>query len=140
VRADGTRDAADAFARAREATERLRAGEPVEGVARTLGDRDVAAPPDALLTPTKLREYLGPTPARAALELEAGQVSDPVRAPDGFHVIQVVEREASAVPPLADIEAEVRAEMRRREGDRALRAYLDRLRADADVRVVETLP
>ena len=44
------------------------------------------------------------------------------------------------MPPLDEIREEVRAELRRRAGDAALRAYLDELRARADVRVADALP
>jgi len=52
----------------------------------------------------------------------------------------VVERQPDAEPPLADIRPQVVAEFRRRAGERALRAYLDELRANADVVLAEPLP
>lgn len=126
--------------RARRAAERLRAGEAMERVAHELGDSEIAPLPDDLLPAAKLREYLGPSALRAALELEPGGVSDPVSSSVGFHVLVLVRREAAVVPPLADIELEVRAEWRRRAGDRALRDYLEALRESGDVGVVEPLP
>jgi len=45
-----------------------------------------------------------------------------------------VEREREYAPPLAEIEEQVRAEWVRRQGERALREYLDELRRRADVR------
>ncbi len=140
VQADGRRSAEEALSRARQATARLRAGEPLETVAHELGDPELPPVPDDLLPPTKLREYLGPTPLRAVLELEPGQVSDPVRSSSSFHVLLLVERESERIPPLEEIEHEVRAELRRRVGDRALREYLEELRRQADVRLAEPLP
>jgi len=130
----------EGVARAEEATRRLRAGEPFATVAAELGDPEIAPVPDAPLPASKLREYLGPTATRTVLELAPGAVSDPVRSSTGFHVIELVEREEPAVPPLDEIRDLVRAEARRRHADRALRTYLDELRADADVRVATTLP
>ncbi|MEN8184527.1 MAG: peptidylprolyl isomerase [Myxococcota bacterium] len=127
----------DAEARAQEASARLRQGEPYPEVRKALGDDPVAPLPDAPLPALKLREYLGPTAARTALDLPAGGVSEPVRSGMGVHVLQIVEREPDRVPPFAEIEEEVRAEYRRRRGDRALRSYLEQLRGDADVRVPE---
>ncbi len=75
----------------------------------------------------------------SALELEAGAVSDPVRSATGYHVLQVIEREAEWVPPRAEIADEVVAEYRRRRGERALRAYLDGLRARAEVEIAPAL-
>jgi parvulin-like peptidyl-prolyl isomerase len=133
VRSGG--DAAAAEARAGQAAARLRAGEDLARVAAELGDPEDAPLPDALLPPVKLREYLGPTALRALLALGAGQVSEPVRSEAGWRVLVVVEREEEYAPPLAEIEEQVRAEWVRRQGERALREYLDELRRRADVRV-----
>ena len=138
-RADTAADAPSAEARARAAAASLRAGEDFAGVRARLGDPEIAPLPDALLSPAKLLDHLGPTALRAALELEAGAVSDPVRSATGYHVLQVVEREAEWVPPREEIGDEILAEYRRRRGERALRAYLDGLRARADVEIAPSL-
>ena len=138
-RADTAADAPSAEARARAAAASLRAGEDFAGVRARLGDPEIAPLPDALLSPAKLLDHLGPTALRAALELEAGAVSDPVRSATGYQVLQVVEREAEWVPPREEIADEVLAEYRRRRGERALRAYLDGLRARADVEIAPSL-
>lgn len=129
-----------ALARADEAAQRLRAGESIDAVQAALGDPPLAPPPDALLPPAKLRDYLGPTALRTAVELDAGQVSDPVRSGTGYHVLQVVERQPDTAPALDEIRPQVVAEYRRQAGEQALRRYLDELRGDADVRVREPLP
>jgi len=128
-------DAAAARARADAVTRRLRAGEPFEVVREELGDTPVAPLPDVPLPPGKLREYLGPSALEAAQALEGGQVSDPVETPQGMHVLLAVTRTSAESPPLAEVAPMVRAEMRRREGDRVLRERLDSLREDADVAV-----
>lgn len=140
VRASTTRPDAEARARALEAARRLRAGEDFGRVRDELGDPEVAPLPDAPLPAAKLREYLGPTPAEALLGIAPGQVGEPVRSSAGYHVLVVVERTDADVPPLADVEPEVRAEVRRRRADQALRAYLDDLRRSGEVRVRETAP
>jgi parvulin-like peptidyl-prolyl isomerase len=128
------------LARAGEAQQRLLGGEPLAAVRSALGDVEVSPIPDALLPPAKLREYVGPTALRAVLELAPGATSAPVRSGMGLHVFQVVEREEPRVPPFEEIAPHVEAEWVRRAGDRALRAYLDDLRAEAQVETVETLP
>jgi parvulin-like peptidyl-prolyl isomerase len=125
-------------ARAAEAAARLRAGDDLDGVRAEFGDAPVAPVPDVLLPPAKLREYLGPSALEAALALEDGQVSEPIETPQGFHVLVLVQRKRASVSPLAEVAPQVRAEMRRREGDRVLRERLDTLRADADVAVAPT--
>ncbi len=129
---DGDGDGLD---RALAGRARLRAGEPIEHVRRDLGAAEIAPLPDALLPPAKLREYLGPTAVRVAMELEPGGVSEPVRSATGYHVLQLVEREVSRIPRLDEVEMEVRAEYRRRAGERALRSYLDGLKRSADIRI-----
>ncbi len=127
--------AENAEARAREAARRLREDEPFAVLQETLGDDPVAPLPNAPLPALKLREYLGPSALRAAYDLEVGDVSAPVRSGMGFHVLELVEREPDRLPPLDEILEEVRADYRRRRGDRALRSYLDELRRQADVRL-----
>ena len=140
VRAEPVREEAAARTRAAEAAARLRAGEPFDAVAHALGDPEVAPLPDGPLPLAKLREYLGPTATEAAQALAPGGISDPVRGTAGYHVLLLAEREPGAVPALEEIREQVRAELRRRGGDRALRAYLDELRRRADVRVARELP
>ncbi len=139
VRVTTPTDAA-ALARAEQAARRLRAGESAAAVAAELGDPPLSPLPDAALPPAKLRDYLGPTALRTALELGVGEVSAPVRSGTGYHVLQAVERQPDAAPAFADIRPQVVAEFRRRAGERALRSYLDELRASASVVVAEPLP
>ena len=133
-------DGSDVLARAQRAADRLRAGEPFATVRDALGDPELAPPPDVPLPAAKLADYLGPTALRTALRLEVGAVSDPVRSNTGYHVLQVVERQPDAAPPLESIRPQVAAEFRRRAADKALRAYLDDLRARAAVEVTSELP
>jgi hypothetical protein len=124
------------LARATLARDALRAGRSLESVRDEFGDDEVSPVPDTLLPAVKLREYVGPTAVRAALELEAGETSEPVRSGIGIHVLVMADRTPTVTPPLAEIEPQVQSEWRRRQGDRALRAYLDQLRDDGDVEVL----
>ncbi len=133
--ADGQENEAAARARAEEAGRRLREGEKLSVLARELGAGGVLPLPDGYLPATKLREYLGPTPALRATQMQTGEVSEPVRGGSAWHVLQMVERVTSPPQPLEAVTSQVRAEMRRRAGDESLRAYLDRLRDDAEVRL-----
>lgn len=135
VRVSASVDDATAQARAREAARRLRDGADFATVARELGDVPVAELPAGKIRPETLREYLGPTVATTALDLPLQTPSDPVRSAAGYHVVEVLEREPAATPELAEIDEQVRAELRRRNQDEALRAYVDRLRGGRDVRV-----
>jgi parvulin-like peptidyl-prolyl isomerase len=133
-------EASAALDRAQQAVRRLRAGEDFATVRIACGDREPLPLPETPLPPAKLVEYLGPTAARAALSLDVGAVSEPARSSGGWQVLQVVEREPDTVPPLAEIKSQVAAEFRRRAGERALRAYLDDLRARAQITRASKLP
>jgi parvulin-like peptidyl-prolyl isomerase len=130
----------DALARARDAAARLRDGAAAADVQHALGDAPVARLPDAPLPEAKLREYLGPAAVLALAALAPGEVAEPVRAAGGYHVLRLVAREPTRTPELAEVEAELRAEWRRRAGDEALRAYLDELRRRAAIAVAGSLP
>ena len=60
-------------------------------------------------------------------------MSEPVRTGTGIHVLELLERERDSVPPFDEIREQVHGEWRRRQGERALRDYLDDLRAAAEV-------
>jgi parvulin-like peptidyl-prolyl isomerase len=130
-------DESEVAERAVAAMTALRANRDFNEVRERFGDREVSPIPDALLPALKLREYVGPTVAEAALELEVGEVSDPIRSGTGVHILQLVDLEPTRTPPFDEVEPQVRSEWLRRRGDRALRAYLDGLRADGSVVVVE---
>jgi parvulin-like peptidyl-prolyl isomerase len=140
VRASAGRSDAEARERALQAARRLQGGADFATVRAELGDAEIVPLPDTLLPIAKLRDYLGPTAARALLHLAPGQISDPIRAAGGYHVLELLERSADDQPPLAEVEEQVRVELRRRAGDAALRTYLDDLRRSADVEVREAAP
>ncbi len=140
VRGAPLRSEDEAKSRADEVARRLRTGEAFERVDEALGDLQVAPVPRDLLPIAKLREYLGPTAARAAQDLDVGAASDAQRSATGYHVLQLQDRAPGFAPALAEVEEEVRAELRRRASERALRGYLDDLRQRADVRVRDEAP
>lgn len=139
VRSRSLADGEAAFERAREASERLRSGEDFERVRSELGDAESPPLPDALLPPNKLADYLGPTVLRAALELDLGAISEPVRSSTGYHVLQLVELGPADAPEFEAIRPQVLAEYRRRQADQALREYLADLRGRAELEIATDL-
>ncbi len=125
---------------AERVAERLESGDDFFEVQSELGDVQIARLPDAMLPPTKLRNYLGPTAARVASELRVGATSEPVRSAQGYHILWLVDREPPVAPYLAEIESEVRSEMKRRRGDQVVRDSLASLRVMGDVVVADFLP
>lgn len=128
----GTRSA-DPGARAREAQRALSAGEPLEAVAERLADEPLLPLPGGLLPAPKLREYLGPDLVDVLLAAPDARWLDPLEGAEGVQLLRVLERRAAGDAAFEEVAPQVEAEWRRRESDRALRSYLDRLRADAEI-------
>jgi len=139
IRSAPVRTPAEALARAEAAVERLRAGEAFDVVEQAFGDPPVAPVPDAMLPPAKLREYVGPSALHAIERLAVGEVSDPLVTDGAVRVFVLIDRERSVAPAIEAIPNEVRAEMKRRAGDDAVRGLLDRLRGDADLELSERI-
>jgi hypothetical protein len=82
-----TRSKAEAKARAAEALAKIRAGTPFEDVVKEYSDDTGSV--DRMGSLGKFRrEDMDPAFAAAAFALAAGQVSDPVETPFGFHIIK----------------------------------------------------
>lgn len=139
VRAAGDGDPA-ALARARDAAARLRAGETAAEIQAQADPGVVGTLPAAALPAAKLRELLGPAAADAVADLAPGEVADPVLAGGGYHVLRVVARETPDAPELAEVEPAVRAELKRRAVDAALRDYIEDLRRRAEIDVAGSAP
>jgi parvulin-like peptidyl-prolyl isomerase len=125
--------------RARAARAAL-ADEPVAVVRDRLAEVPVLPLPAALLPPHKLREYVGPAVLDATRDLAIGVWSEPIGTPQGWQLVRVVERSEPQAPVYADVAEQVEAEYRRRQGDRALREYLEWLRGEADVALAPDAP
>jgi len=118
---------------AKAAVERLEAGEDFSAVQAELGDSEISPLPNTLLPALKMREYIGPTALRAVAELAPGETSPPIKSGTGVHILQLVAREDKHTPAFDKIRDQVNSEWRRRQGDTALRSYLDGLRDDIHV-------
>ncbi len=128
---DAQADADEALARAREARSAVLAGEAWETVARARSDAQIVPIPRVPLAARNVVEYLGPTAARTAFALRAGEMSEPLRTAAGWLLLRVRERWEDEVPPLAEIRDEAEAAWRRAQAEEAVRVYVDELRAEA---------
>ncbi|MGB0921314.1 MAG: peptidylprolyl isomerase [Alphaproteobacteria bacterium] len=132
-------DAAARLRRAEAAKTALEQNVPTAQVVVAHGDPVVLQVPATLLPAAKLREYVGPSLLKTALQMQAGEVSALLPRGDGFAVMRLVDVQKDAPPPLAEIRDTVAGEYRKRKGDEALRDYLEWLKLRADVmRVVDT--
>lgn len=125
------RDDSDSGGDAKDRARRLR-GEWLEGQ-KPAGDASPVPLPRGLVSAAKLTDYLGPTVARAAFDLTGDAISEPIRSGRGFHLLRVTERSGGMVAPFEKVREQVAADYRRRAAERALRAYLERLRDEATI-------
>lgn len=132
IRAEAGNESA-ARERALSAANGLRAGVEWNEVKQTWGNDPIVSLPPGLLTPEKVREYLGPTAARAAVEVPLGEVVDPIRALGGYHVLRIMERERPSVPPFEEVREAVTRAYREEQKARRVEAYVEDLRSRAEI-------
>ncbi len=71
---------------------------------------------------------LDPALEKAAAALKAGEVSAPVRGPDGIHLLRLDAREEQPPPPLASVREELGERIRSEKGRKAQEEWLKELR------------
>lgn len=130
----------EAYTRARTATQLLREKQPFEVVKDIAGNLDPRPIPNKLISSDSLGDFMDRNVLNVALTLMPGEVSNPIRTIDGFHVLQLQERRnrenVSFESCRRDVEAEFLAENIRE----ALKANAAGLRKTASIRRAETLP
>ncbi len=129
----------EAYSRARAATNLLRKKEAFEIVQELLGNKIPRPIPDALLHPIDLAAYVGRTALDEALTLQTGEVTDPIRTNDGFHVLQVLERQVNEGAGFEGSRLDVEAEYWRARTDRALGINAAELRKTANIQRTKAL-
>lgn len=60
--------------------------------------------------------------------MKPGEIRGPVRADRGFHVIKLVDRKMTDAKPLADVEDDIRLQLRQKEMEKQTKTYLADLR------------
>lgn len=70
---------------------------------------------------------------RVAFAQAPGEISDPVRTPFGWHVIQTVERRARSLPSLETMRAKIEDKLARLQMQRQTEQYVAELRSKAEV-------
>jgi peptidyl-prolyl cis-trans isomerase SurA len=69
--------------------------------------------------------------------MKPGDVSDVIRTKQGFVILRVVEHQLAGVPPLSEIEPKVQDAIYMSKLQPALRAYLQKLREDAYIKIAD---
>ena len=101
LRVEDDTDEATVEARAAELTAELRDGGDFDALAREHSDDEGTAPQGGDLGLFG-RGRMVPEFEAVAFDMEVTEISDPVRSPFGFHIIQVTEKQEEATQPLAE--------------------------------------
>jgi len=122
-----------AQAKATELLGRARSGVEFAALVReqTPGSAADADPVSGEIT----RNELFPALETAAFALPVGGVSQPVRSPAGFHLVQVAEKTPAYEPTLAEIRALVEQKIVERKTREGYEAWVKKLRAEAIVEI-----
>ncbi len=124
------REASELAALLRGAAARAEAG-PSEG------DALPTPLPAGPLSLDQVRQILGPAAAVAADRLRSGEVAPPLRVATGYLVLRLDERLPPQQPAFEAVRDRVREEYLRTAGERAVARAVERLRADAEIRVLD---
>ncbi len=81
------------------------------------------------------RDHLDPSLAQAAWELQAGEISDPVEARGGLHVLQVTEVVPAELVDFDEVREEIGAREQQRLFAEKYQDYMDDLRRDSYVQI-----
>ncbi|MGE0739873.1 MAG: peptidyl-prolyl cis-trans isomerase [Hyphomonadaceae bacterium] len=97
------------------------------------GDPMAVPIPSAALSEGEWSRLIGADAAAAAARLQPGQVSAPLLTSGGSYLIRVDGFIAAPAPPYEAVAAQVEEEWRRRQGEAAVRRYVDRLKRAARI-------
>ena len=120
---------ADTRAEAKRLRRRLREGEPVDN--RSAESADLG-----FLNAEDLGAELG----AVAADLDEGEISAPVVAPQAVYLLQLVERRPGIQAPLDAVRERIAEQLRRAQRERALAAHVERLAQSARIERLEPQP
>jgi parvulin-like peptidyl-prolyl isomerase len=123
-------------ARARELIEASRNGAQFKDLVRKYGDPNRGSYTNGgSLGSFKSADELAAPLAEVAAKLQEGQFSEPIRMADGVLVLRMDERREASPRPFADVKKDVEMSLVYEKGKEAEARYLERLRADAYIRI-----
>ena len=129
-----------AWERGTEAYNLLTAARPAAAVSpgvAALADPDALTLGNQVLTLPQLRKLVGVEMTILIGQLHAGEFSRPVQGDGGIYVYQMLQRDAAVTPPFETIGPQIAQEFVRQAQEEVLLKELRRLRADAQIDVLD---
>jgi parvulin-like peptidyl-prolyl isomerase len=111
----------------RKLVERATAGEDFAKLAREYSD-DAATRAEGGDLGLFGKDMLPKAIEELVFSMKPGEIRGPVRADRGFHVIKLVDRKTTDAKPLAEVEDDIRMQLRQKEMDKQTKSYLADLR------------
>jgi parvulin-like peptidyl-prolyl isomerase len=118
--------------------ERARAGEDFAALATEFSD-DYATKHNGGDTGFFRRGEMAPNFEATAFSLKPGEISNTVETSFGVHIIKLEERLNSELLPLDDIRDQLREHIRNEKAEAAVRAEIEKLKADANIEILIAL-
>lgn len=138
-RGDDPAASAEAERRAREASEKLKAGVKFEDVVAAYSDGSTKSRGGDLGLVS--RGELNPEIDRVVFSIPVGSVSDPIVTKFGWHLVKVVEKSPVSYKPFAEVKGDLLKREQETQFQKKLAEYLDKLKRDSVIRVApEALP
>ncbi|HRX87455.1 MAG TPA: peptidyl-prolyl cis-trans isomerase, partial [Phycisphaerae bacterium] len=123
---------------AEDVLEKLAAGNDFAEIAKVFSANLTTAPGGGLLEPFSREDPDVPAAlAEAAFALDEGEVSDPVRVDQWYHVLKLVKKIPPDDRPIAEVKGELEKRLRERVTEPAMQTLYRSLFAQADIRVVD---
>jgi len=126
---------AQARARAEEVLKEVKAGKDFAALAKEHSQDPGSAASGGDLGYFPRGQMVGPF-EEAAFSLPAGQVSEIVETPFGFHILKVVDRQAARTIPLAEVRAQVEQYLQGQNRERATQAFIETLKSKGNVDIL----
>lgn len=121
--------------RAADVLKEVKAGKDFAELAKQYSNDPGSAPRGGDLGYFERGQMVGPF-EQAAFALAPAQTSDLVESPFGYHIIRVVDRQASRTIPLADVRPQIQQFLEGRSRQQQTGAFVDSLKAKGKVEVL----